>query len=153
MSNRKLKQLLIIFITSFFISNLYSSDWPIYKGNIYFTGNNDEITVKNNNLKWLFQASDFVYNPIVSDGMVYFTDLKKNVYCLNEDNGKLIWKFNLRKVSKQFRLNAKAMGKVKYPLIKDDKLFLSDSIVIYYIAPMPIPVICPVGAIFAPIIL
>ena len=57
-----------------FTSFLYGSDWPIYKGNIYFTGNNDEIVIKNNNLKWLFQADEQVYNPIVSDGRIYFVD-------------------------------------------------------------------------------
>ncbi|MCU0848525.1 MAG: PQQ-binding-like beta-propeller repeat protein [Spirochaetes bacterium] len=108
-----------------------SSDWPVYKGNIYYTGNNDEITVKNNNLKWLFQASEMVYNPIVSDGRVFFIDIKKNVYCLDEDTGKLVWKLDLPSVSAQFASFSKAMGKVKYPLIKGNRLYLTDSIAVY----------------------
>jgi outer membrane protein OmpA-like peptidoglycan-associated protein/outer membrane protein assembly factor BamB len=108
-----------------------ASDWPVYKGNIFYTGNNDEITVKNNNLKWLFQATDMVYNPIISDGMVYFVDIKKNVYCLEEDSGKLLWKVNLNQLSAQFTPGSKAAGKVKYPLVKGHRLILTDNFVIY----------------------
>lgn len=108
-----------------------ADDWPIYKGNIYFTGNNDEITVKNSNLKWLYQASDAVLNPISSDRMIYFIDLSKNVYCLNEETGKLVWKVNLLELGSQFRGATKSFGTSKYPLIKGDKLFITDNMVIY----------------------
>ncbi|MBN1496162.1 MAG: OmpA family protein [Spirochaetes bacterium] len=108
-----------------------ASDWPVYKGNIFYTGNNDEITVKNNNLKWLFQATDMAYNPIISDGMVYFVDIRKNVYCLDEDSGKQVWKINLTELSAQFNPGSKAAGKVKYPLIKGHRLILTDNFVIY----------------------
>ncbi|MBN2159253.1 MAG: PQQ-binding-like beta-propeller repeat protein [Spirochaetes bacterium] len=107
------------------------ADWPVYKGNIFYTGNNDEITVKNNNLKWLFQASDTVFNPIISDGMVYFVDMKKNVYCLEEESGKLKWKISLTELSKRFLPSVKSAGKVKYPLVKDHRLILTDNFVIY----------------------
>jgi outer membrane protein assembly factor BamB len=110
---------------------LLAGDWPIYKGNIFYTGNNDEITVKNNNLKWLFQASDMVYNPIISDGMVYFIDIKKNVYCLDEDTGKIKWKINFNELSAQFAPFKPTTGKVKYPLVKDHRLILTDNFVIY----------------------
>ncbi len=122
--------LLVLFFT-IFIGVSPASDWPIYKGNIFFTGNNDEITVKNNNLKWLFQASDMVYNPIISDGLVFFVDIKKNVYCLDEDSGKLKWKINLTDLSAQFNPNQKSAGKVKYPLVKGHRLILTDNFVIY----------------------
>ena len=108
-----------------------STDWPIYKGNIFFTGNNDEITVKNNNLKWLFQADETVYNPIVSDGLVFFVDIRKNVYCLDEDSGKLKWRVGLKELSARFAPGVKAAGKVKYPLVKGHRLILTDNFVIY----------------------
>lgn len=41
----------ILLLLECYSSSLHGSDWPIYKGNFYFTGNNDEIIVKNNNLK------------------------------------------------------------------------------------------------------
>jgi outer membrane protein OmpA-like peptidoglycan-associated protein/outer membrane protein assembly factor BamB len=108
-----------------------ASDWPIYKGNIYYTGNNDEITVKNNNLKWLYQADEAVFNPVCSEGRVYFTDLKKNVYCLDEESGRVVWKLNLQEYSSQFSANTRVAGAVKYPLIKGNNLFLTDSIALY----------------------
>ncbi len=110
-----------------------SEDWPIYKGNIYFTGNNDEIPVKNSNLKWLFQADEIVYNPVVSDGSIYFTDRKKLVYCLDEDTGKPVWKTDLREISSRFYAYSKALGKIKYPLVKGNRLFLTDNIAVYCI--------------------
>jgi outer membrane protein OmpA-like peptidoglycan-associated protein/outer membrane protein assembly factor BamB len=113
-----------------------SSDWPIYKGNIYFTGNNDEIIVKNNNLKWLFQADDRVFNPVISDGRIYFIDQKGSVYCLDEEYGKMIWKINLNEISKQFKALSRSAGKAKYPLVKNNTLFLSDPIAIYAINKM-----------------
>lgn len=122
----------VIFLLMIFLAvPVASSDWPVYKGNIYFTGNNDEITVKNNNLKWLFQATDMVYNPIISDGMVFFVDIRKNVYCLDEDSGKPIWKRNLKELSAMFTPGARAAGKVKYPLIRENRLILTDNFVIY----------------------
>jgi outer membrane protein OmpA-like peptidoglycan-associated protein/outer membrane protein assembly factor BamB len=112
-------------------SNLFAQDWPIYKGNIYFTGNNDEIIVKNSNLKWLFQAEDRVFNPVVSDGRIYFIDRKAQLYCLDEEYGFLIWKKDIRSISKHFRRLSRAAGKIKYPLIFGDKLLLTDPVAIY----------------------
>jgi len=112
---------------------LLSNDWPIFKGNIYYTGNNDEITVKNGNLKWLYQAENRVLNPIVSAGRIYFLDLAKKVYCLDEERGKPIWIIDLRKISSQFRASGRTFGKSKYPLIKGDKLFITDNIALYCI--------------------
>lgn len=107
------------------------ANWPIYKGNLYFTGNNDQIVVKNGNLKWLYQAESRVFNPVVSDGAVYFLDLKKNLYCLDEQKGTLRWKINLVALSQKFQNRARVWGKIKYPLIQDGKIFITDSIVIY----------------------
>ncbi|HNX60681.1 MAG TPA: PQQ-binding-like beta-propeller repeat protein, partial [Spirochaetota bacterium] len=112
-------------------SALLAQDWPIYKGNIYFTGNNDEIIVKNSSLKWLFQANDRAYNAVVSDGRVYFLDNSSDLYCLDEEYGKLLWRVDFQSISKQFRAFSKSAGKVKYPLIKGNILFLSDPIAIY----------------------
>jgi outer membrane protein OmpA-like peptidoglycan-associated protein/outer membrane protein assembly factor BamB len=127
---RKIIILILISAAGIF-APLNSQDWPIYKGNIYFTGNNDEITVKNNNLKWLYQASQVVLNPIASDGMIFFLDLSKNVYCLDEETGKLRWKNDLKVLSSQFRSSTMSFGKAKYPLIKGDRLFITDNIALF----------------------
>ncbi|HOA08020.1 MAG TPA: PQQ-binding-like beta-propeller repeat protein, partial [Spirochaetota bacterium] len=123
-----MKKIIFIFL---FPAFLFSSDWPLYKGNIYFTGNNDEITVKNANLKWLFQADDRVFNPVASDGLLFFVDIRGQVYCLDEETGLIIWKKNMREISSQFASLHKAAGKIKYPLIKGNTLFLSDPVAIY----------------------
>jgi outer membrane protein assembly factor BamB len=119
---------LVIF---FFSTFLNAGDWPIYKGNIYFTGNNDEIVVRNNNLKWLFQADERVFNPVVSDGRIYFVDMAASVYCVDEEYGKLIWKVPMKSISSQFASKSRSAGKVKYPLIKSQTLFLTDPVAIY----------------------
>ncbi len=128
-----MKKFLLILTVLFTASGtlLPAEDWPIYKGNIYFTGNNDEITVKNNNLKWLYQATEAVLNPIVSDGMIFFIDLSKNVYCLDEESGKLRWKIDMHQIASEFRGATKGFGTGKYPLIKGDTLFITDNIALY----------------------
>ncbi len=123
----------IIFISIFlFLSvSVYSADWPIYKGNLYFTGNNDQIIVKNNSLKWLFMASNYIFNPVVSDGKIYFSDLDKIVYSVDEETGKIKWKLDLKDISSHFSGNAGVPGKVKYPIIRGNSIFLSDATAIY----------------------
>ncbi|MCU0821833.1 MAG: PQQ-binding-like beta-propeller repeat protein [Spirochaetes bacterium] len=135
MSRNKFKIMIgIIFFLTILLSPVFSSDdWPIYKGNIYFTGNNDEIIVKNNNLKWLFQADDRAFNPVVSGGMIFFVDMKGNVYCLNEDYGRMNWRINMGEISSQFKALSRTAGKVKYPLISGNTLFLTDPIAVYAI--------------------
>jgi outer membrane protein OmpA-like peptidoglycan-associated protein/outer membrane protein assembly factor BamB len=123
--------LFLIVITAAAMQPSLADDWPIFKGNIYFTGNNDEIIVKNSNLKWLFQADERVSNPVASDGRIYFTDLKGQVYCLDEEYGKVVWKVDLQKISSQFKAFSRAAGKVKYPLVKGNLLLISDPIAIY----------------------
>ena len=110
---------------------LFASDWPVYKGNIYFTGNNDEIIVKNSNLKWLFQADERVFNPVASDGLLYFVDIKGQLYCLNEETGIQIWKISMKDLSARFGLNHRSAGKIKYPLIKGGVLFITDPVALY----------------------
>jgi len=118
---------IIIFIVTF----SFAADWPIYKGNIYFTGNNDEIIVKNSNLKWLFQADARIFNPVVSDGRIYFIDAAGKLYSVDEEFGTVVWKVNVRKVSSVFRAYSRAAGKVKYPLVMGNTLFLTDPIAVY----------------------
>jgi len=123
--------LITVMVFLFYGTLMPAEDWPIYKGNIYFTGNNDEITVKNNNLKWLYQATETVLNPIASDGMIFFIDLSKNVYCLDEESGRLKWKIDLHQAGSDFRGATKGFGTGKYPLVKGNTLFITDNIAIY----------------------
>ena len=121
-------------IFSFLASNrILAKSWPVYKGNLYFTGNNDELIVKNKRIRWIFQADKKVDNPIVSDGFLYFTDRNKNLYCVSELSGSLIWKYNLKQLSRKFDPSRRAPGKIRYPLIKGNSLFITDSSLIYSI--------------------
>jgi outer membrane protein OmpA-like peptidoglycan-associated protein/outer membrane protein assembly factor BamB len=71
------------------------------------------------------------YNPVISDGLIFFVDLKKNLYCLDEDKGKQIWKINLIDMSERFGKRMISAGKVKYPLIRGESLFITDNYVLY----------------------
>lgn len=110
---------------------LTAQDWPLFKGNIYFTGNNDEIIVKNANLKWLFQADDRSFNPVPSDGILYFLDMRGQLYALEEESGIPRWKTDVKQVSAQFAASNRSAGKVKYPLVHGPLLILTDPIAVY----------------------
>ncbi len=124
---------LIIFAFCIFAitSHLCAGDWPIYKGNLFFTGNNDEIIVSNNQLKWLFLAKDRVFNPIISDGRIYFVDKNAFLYCIDENSGNIIWLNDVRSISAQFKAYSKSAGKIKYPLVYGNTVIVSDPIAIY----------------------
>lgn len=127
--NRKLILFAFIILTT--TSYLFAGDWPIYKGNLFFTGNNDEIVVSNNQLKWLFLAKDRVFNPVASDGRIYFVDKNAFLYCIDEDSGNIIWLNDVRSISSQFKAYSKAAGKIKYPLVYGNTVIVSDPIAIY----------------------
>ncbi|MDH5718686.1 MAG: OmpA family protein [Spirochaetia bacterium] len=124
-------KILCFFIVFFLYENTFAGDWPVYKGNLYFTGNNDEIIVKNGDLKWLFQAPDIVLDVILSDDKLYFSDIKKIIYCLDAKTGKMIWSIDFKEISSQFKAYGRISGKSKYPVVYKDFLILSDSIAVY----------------------
>ena len=125
------KIILFLFILACSASAQYTKNWPVYKGNLYFTGNNDEIIVKNNDIKWIFLAPDRIFNPVISDGKIYFMDIKKNLYCIDEETGTLLWRIDIKAIASRFKSYGKVSGKIKYPLIYGDNLLISDSIAIY----------------------
>ena len=127
----KLSGSLILCIVLFLYFWGHASDWPTYKGNLYFTGNNDEIIVKNNSLKWLYMASNYIFYPAISDGRIYFSDLDKVIYCVTEDEGKLAWKSDLKSISSHFASASAVAGKVNFPVIRRNFIFISDATAIY----------------------
>ncbi|MDH4200649.1 MAG: OmpA family protein [Spirochaetia bacterium] len=114
-------------------SNPFAQDWPVYKGNLYLTGNNDEIVVKNNQLKWIQKSGNALYNPVVSDGKIYIVDRASVIYCLDEETGIVVWNVNLVEISREFTGTERKPGKIKYPVIKDRFLIISDATMIYAI--------------------
>ncbi|MES0491516.1 MAG: PQQ-binding-like beta-propeller repeat protein [Leptospirales bacterium] len=125
------KILLFIIILACSASAQYTKNWPVYKGNLYFTGNNDEIIVKNSDIKWIFLAPDRIFNPVISEGKIYFIDIKKNLYCVDEETGALLWRIDIKVFASRFASYGKVSGKIKYPLIYGDNLLITDSIAIY----------------------
>lgn len=126
-----MKHVLYILLIIILETSTFAGDWPIYKGNLFFTGNNDEIIVSNNQLKWLFLAKDRVFNPVVSDGRIYFVDKNAFLYCIDEDSGNIIWLNDVRSISAQFKAYSKSAGKIKYPLVYGNTVIVSDPIAIY----------------------
>ncbi|MBN8216079.1 MAG: PQQ-binding-like beta-propeller repeat protein [Spirochaetes bacterium] len=110
---------------------LPATDWPIHKGNPYFTGNNDELIVKDHELKWFFRAGNTVAFPTPSDGLVFFSDADKVVYCLDAETGAPVWRLDLRTLSSQLGSGTAVAGKPKAPLIQGERLFLSDATILY----------------------
>jgi len=73
------------------IASFAFSDWPVNGGNIYHTCNNDEIGPRSNAVFWSYQAAGKIFFPIVSDGIIYFTDQPGNLTGIDEETGKEIF--------------------------------------------------------------
>jgi len=124
----------MILLGTWAVSNtgiLSAEDWPVYKGNLYLTGNNDELIVKNKNIKWIFKGKGHLYNPIISDSMVYVIDRSARLFALDEETGAPVWVNDLVEISKQFTGTATSAGKIKYPLVRNNFLIITDATMIY----------------------
>jgi len=141
MTNKKVKNFInpmklfiepvFLILLTFYAENVFAADWPMYKGNLYFSSNNDEIPANGNDVKWIFRGQSRMLNPIVSDNLVYSIDLKKNIYALDKESGAVIWMKNLLTIGGEFKFGSKLSGKVKYPLVYGEYLILSDATAIF----------------------
>ncbi len=127
------QQLSLAVILALFFGQAQASDWPVYKGNLFLTGNNDELVVSNNRIKWIYRAENSIYNPIVSDHLVYIIDKSAKIHCLEEQTGKPVWILDLMAVSAEFTGVSRIAGKIKYPVISGRFLIISDSTMLYAI--------------------
>ncbi len=123
---KTIRLVLFLCVTVIVCSSQSRSDWPIFKGNIYFTGNNDELIVKEGTLKWLYQSKNTVMHPVVSDGRVYFADSGKIIHCLDEDTGRLLWSVNVASL-----MPGRRVGVMRYPLIVGNLLLIHDGAALY----------------------
>ncbi len=92
----KLKRMRIFFLFFLSLILIYSANWPMYRGNHYLTGNNDEIVPESNYLNWEFKADSFIFYPVSYNHIVFIGGLDKNLYALNEFTGSVIWKLRLQ---------------------------------------------------------
>ena len=66
----------------------------LYFGNA--TGTFYAVDKKKGYIKWKYQVSDAIHSSAIgSNGLVFFTDNHQAVYALNENSGKLVWKFDM----------------------------------------------------------
>lgn len=121
----------ILFSFFVFFSSILWGNWPSYKGNLYFTGNNDELIVKSHEVKWTFSAPSKIFYPAVSDNKVYFLDQTSSLYCLHQETGELIFKTPLPKLGGRFRSSSRVSGKVKALLIQGPVVIVTGSDMIY----------------------
>lgn len=85
--------ILLLFIICFPFS--LCANWPMYMGNHYLTGNNDEIVPDSTSLNWYFKAPSFLFYPVPHKNIVFANCMDKNIYALNKITGEVIWKCNL----------------------------------------------------------
>lgn len=79
----------------FFLPLCGRADWPMYMGNHYLTGNNDEAVPSRAFLNWHFTAPSGLYYPVPHEEMVLVGGLDRNLYALHKVTGEVLWKCNL----------------------------------------------------------
>lgn len=72
-----------------------SADWPMFMGNHYLTGNNDEIVPDKNFMNWNFTGPSYLYYPVPHKGLVLVNCLDKYIYALDKVTSEVVWKCNL----------------------------------------------------------
>ncbi|MBN8217860.1 MAG: OmpA family protein [Spirochaetes bacterium] len=79
------------FLLACFLSavSLMAADWPLYRGNMYFTGNNDDAVPSTNRAYFSLKADSAIHTPIAVDGFMYFTTLRGFLYRVDEETGDL----------------------------------------------------------------
>lgn len=91
-----------------------ASDWPMYRGNHYLTGNNDQVVPRSLGLAWKWSDGARVFQAIASDGRVYCTSMKKRIYCLDLEQGKQLWQY------------ATTYPVIRSPVVYGKHLFVAD---------------------------
>ena len=88
-----MKKAFILILLLCFPEITLASDWPIFQGNQYLTGNNDETIPLIANTNWSFSASANLYYPVPIDDCVLISSLNHNLYCLNMKTGLPKWTY------------------------------------------------------------
>ena len=91
------KAVIFILLFWFIICSTLFAGWPMYMGNHYLTGNNDEIVPQDNYLNWAFKAPSYLYYPVSHKNIVFVNCLDKYIYALNEITGEIIWQCKLER--------------------------------------------------------
>ena len=85
--------------------------WPIFRGDRQLSGHVTSLPDRLD-VKWTFRALSSVGSgPVVENDKVLFGDVEGNFYCLNLNDGKLVWK---KKLSDGFQASALLVDGVCY---------------------------------------
>lgn len=71
------------------LATMMAADWPLYRGNMYFTGNNDDAIPSTNKPYFSVKADSAIRNPIAVDGFLYFTTERGFIYRVDEETADL----------------------------------------------------------------
>lgn len=74
----------------------FAADWPIYRGNVFFTGNNDEVAPTNTRIFYTVKTDAKIFYPIVSDGVIFFTTGAGCLYAIDEETGELRFRVKMQ---------------------------------------------------------
>lgn len=89
------KTILLLLLSLIILPNYLFSSWPMFMGNHYLTGNNDEIVPDDTTLNWSFQAPSYLFYPVPHDNIIFVNCMDKHIYALDEITSKIIWKCKL----------------------------------------------------------
>lgn len=92
---KKTSYIVIFLYLILFITNNIFSAWPMFMGNHYLTGNNDEIVPEKKHLNWHFQAPSYLFYPVPYQDLVFVGCMDKHLYAIHKITGEVKWKCRL----------------------------------------------------------
>jgi len=95
MKNSKRDLFSILTVVLLFIPGILIAAWPMFMGNHYLTGNNDEIVPDSEYLNWSLQAPSYLFYPVPHHNVIYVNCMDKYVYAINEITSEIVWKCKL----------------------------------------------------------
>ncbi len=90
-----MRLLIYLFFAILLYSNTLSAYWPMFMGNHYLTGNNDEIVPDDKSLNWYKEFPSYIFYPVPYKDTIIVGCLDKNIYAVNRLTGNIIWELKL----------------------------------------------------------
>ncbi|MBN1899374.1 MAG: PQQ-binding-like beta-propeller repeat protein [Spirochaetes bacterium] len=86
---------ILLILTICFLPAILSANWPMYMGNHYLTGNNDEIVPDSDYLNWKFVAPAMLFYAVPHNEYIFVGCLDKYIYALSKRSMTIAWKIEL----------------------------------------------------------
>ena len=104
----------VILLLSCAVGSAQAGDWPMFRHDPSHTGYTNEKISGDLELLWCYEAPFLLgferSSPAVADGKVFIGSNDNNIYCLDADTGRLIWRYKTD--SRVYSSPAVADGKV-----------------------------------------